>query len=36
MGDLSSGLIDLKIGCAETTFDSQLSIDDSGLGILWT
>jgi hypothetical protein len=30
-----SGLSDLKTGCAETDFDSQLPIDDSGLRIQW-
>jgi hypothetical protein len=31
-----SGFSDLKTGCAETNFDSQLAIDDSGLRVPWT
>jgi hypothetical protein len=33
---LSSGLSDLKTGCAENNFDSQFVIGDSVLRILWT
>jgi hypothetical protein len=35
-GALFSGLSDLKTGCAETNFDSQFAIHDSGLRILCT
>jgi hypothetical protein len=31
-----SGLSDLKTGCAETNFESQFAIDDSGLRVPWT
>jgi hypothetical protein len=36
MGALFSGLTGLKTSCAETSFDSQFAIDDSGLRVPWT